>query len=84
MDYVSVDMLTSDLGLDELTYDRSTSTHYNPDLTHFYAGLGIYGAVRGRRGRSLLGVDLGFRSYLNDTFFLDTGIHFGEEGSAGL
>ena len=83
VDYVSVDMPTSDLGLDE-PHMALTGVHYNLDLTHFYAGLGIYGAVRGRRGGFFtLGVDLGFRSYLNDTFFLDTGIHFGGGGGSG-
>ena len=83
VDFLSVDMPTNDLGLDE-EHMGLTGIHYNLDFNHFYAGLGMYGSVRGRRGGFFtLGVNLGYKSYLTDNFFLDTGIHFGGGGGAG-
>lgn len=62
-----------------------TGIHYNLDLKDgLYGGLGMYGAVRGERGGFFtLGANLGYKSYLNDELFLDTGVHFGGGGGAG-
>ena len=43
-----------------------------------------YGSVRGIRGGFFtLGVNAGFKNYLTDKVFIDTGIHFGGGGGAG-
>jgi hypothetical protein len=83
VDFLSVDMPTNDFGLDE-DHMGLTGIHYNLDFNNFYAGLGMYGSVRGKRGGFFtLGVNLGYQSYLIDKLFLDTGIHFGGGGGAG-
>jgi hypothetical protein len=82
VDFLSMDMPTNDLGRDE-EHMAFTGIHYNLNFNDFYAGLGMYGAVRGRRGGFFtLGVNLGYKSFLTDDLFLDTGIHFGGGGGA--
>jgi hypothetical protein len=82
-DFLSVDMPTNDLGRDE-EHMALSGIHYNLNFKNFYTGLGIYGSVRGRRGGFFtLGVNLGYKSFLTDDLFLDTGIHFGGGGGAG-
>jgi len=82
-DLLFVDMPTSDLGRDEEHMGLS-GIHYNLNFNNFYTGLGMYGSVRGRRGGFFtLGVNLGYKSYLTEDLFFDTGIHFGGGGGAG-
>ncbi|WP_299672531.1 hypothetical protein [uncultured Polaribacter sp.] len=59
--------------------------HYNLFLNEsFYTGIGIYGSVSGKRGGFFtLGVNAGFKKYIGDEFYLDTGFHFGGGGGAG-
>lgn len=81
-DFLSVDMPTNDLGLDE-DHMGLQGIHYNLKFNNFYTGLGIYGTVRGKRGGFFtLGVNAGFQSYITKKLFLDTGIHFGGGGGA--
>lgn len=83
VDFLSIDMPTNDFGPDE-EHMGLTGIHYNLNFNNLYAGLGMYGSVRGRRGGFFtLGVNLGYKSYLSDRLFLDTGIHFGGGGGAG-
>lgn len=83
VDFLSIDMPTNDLGLDE-DHMGLTGIHYNLNFNNFYTGLGMYGTVRGKRGGFFtLGVNVGYKSYFTDKLFLDTGIHFGGGGGAG-
>ncbi|PQJ81310.1 hypothetical protein [Polaribacter glomeratus] len=61
-----------------------TGIHYNLMLNDWsYAGLGIYGAVSGARGGFFtLGINAGIKKYFSDTFYIDTGFHFGGGGGA--
>ncbi|MEQ6123253.1 hypothetical protein AAON49_03500 [Pseudotenacibaculum sp. MALMAid0570] len=82
-DFLSVDMPTNDLGLDE-DHMGLTGIHYNLKFKNFYTGLGMYGVIRGKRGGFFtLGINAGYQSYLSEKLFLDTGIHFGGGGGAG-
>ncbi len=57
--------------------------HYNLDFDNFYTGLGFYGAVSGIRGGFFtLGVNAGYKAFLSDKLFIDTGFHFGGGGGA--
>ena len=58
--------------------------HYNIFLgDNFYSGLGIYGSVSGRRGGFFtLGFNAGYKKFLSDKLFIDTGFHFGGGGGA--
>tara|TARA_R110001632_G_scaffold68401_7_gene160336 strand:+ start:8811 stop:10349 length:1539 start_codon:yes stop_codon:yes gene_type:complete len=88
VDFLSIDMPTNDLqivnsGIDE-DHMGFTGIHYNLKFNNFYTGLGMYGAVRGKRGGFFtLGVNAGYKSYISDKLFIDTGIHFGGGGGAG-
>lgn len=82
IDFLSVDMPTNDLGLDE-DHMGLSGIHYNLKYKNFYTGLGMYGALRGKRGGFFtLGVNAGFQSQLSKKLFIDTGIHFGGGGGA--
>ena len=82
-DFLSIDMPTNDFGRDE-EHMALSGIHYNLNFDNFYTGLGMYGSVRGRRGGFFtLGVNVGYKSFLNDDLFLDTGFHFGGGGGAG-
>jgi hypothetical protein len=82
-DFLSIDMPTNEFGPDE-KHMAFSGIHYNLNFNNFYTGLGMYGSVRGKRGGFFtLGVNLGYKSYLTDALFLDTGIHFGGGGGAG-
>ncbi len=81
-DFLSVDMPTNDLGIDE-DHMGLSGIHYNLQFQNFYTGLGFYGAIRGKRGGFFtLGVNAGVKSNLTDKLFLDTGLHFGAGGGA--
>lgn len=58
--------------------------HYNLFLNKsFYTGLGIYGAVSGKRGGFFtLGINAGYKKFLTEKLYLDTGFHFGGGGGA--
>lgn len=82
IDFLSVDMPTNDFGSDE-DHMGLTGIHYNLDFNNFYTGIGFYGSVRGSRGGFFtLGVNAGFKSYLSEKLFLDTGFHIGGGGGA--
>ena len=83
VDYISVDMPTTIDGFNEI-HMGLMGIHYNLAFDKFYTGLGMYGSVRGIRGGFFtLGVNAGFKNYLTDKVFIDTGIHFGGGGGAG-
>ena len=83
VDYISVDMPTTVDGFNEI-HMGLMGIHYNLAFDKFYTGLGMYGSVRGIRGGFFtLGVNAGFKNYLTDKVFIDTGIHFGGGGGAG-
>ncbi|MFY0631592.1 MAG: hypothetical protein JXR05_14550 [Flavobacteriaceae bacterium] len=83
IDYLSVNMPPNPLGPDEV-HMGLTGIHYNLSFNNFYAGLGIYGSVRGKRGGFFtLGVNAGYKAYFNSQLYVDTGIHFGGGGGAG-
>ncbi|MBL4605825.1 MAG: hypothetical protein JKY02_09265 [Flavobacteriaceae bacterium] len=83
IDYLAVDMPANPLGADEIHLGL-TGIHYNLNFNNFYAGLGMYGSVRGIRGGLFtLGIDAGYKAYFNKHLFLDTGFHFGGGGGAG-
>ena len=82
VDFLSVDMPSNPLGPDE-DHMGLTGIHYNLKFDHFYAGIGMYGSVRGKRGGLFtLGVNLGYQAELAEKLFLDTGFHFGGGGGA--
>ena len=61
-----------------------TGIHYNASFQNFYTGLGMYGSVKGIRGGFFtLGVNAGYKNYLTNNIFIDTGVHFGGGGGAG-
>ncbi|QTE22615.1 hypothetical protein [Polaribacter cellanae] len=62
-----------------------TGIHYNLMLNDWaYAGLGIYGSVRGARGGFFtLGINAGIKKYFSKKLYVDTGFHFGGGGGAG-
>lgn len=83
IDYLSVDMPSGTRFANEEHLGLS-GIHYNLELGNFYTGVGIYGSVRGRRGGFFtLGVNAGYRAFLSNKLFLDTGFHFGGGGGAG-
>lgn len=82
IDYLAVDMPSNPLGPNEIDMGL-TGIHYNLNFNDFYAGLGMYGSVRGIRGGFFtLGVNAGYKAFFNEQLFLDTGIHFGGGGGA--
>ena len=83
VDYLSVDMPTTDEGFNEI-HMGLTGIHYNASFQKFYTGLGMYGSVRGIRGGFFtLGVNAGYKNNLTNNIFIDTGVHFGGGGGAG-
>lgn len=83
LDFLSVDM-PSDPRIQNENHLGLLGKHYNLEFDNFYTGLGIYGALRGDRGGFFtLGVNLGYKAFLTENFFLDSGIHFGGGGGAG-
>lgn len=57
--------------------------HYNLNFNNFYSGIGIYGSISGVRGGFFtLGINAGYKYFLNEKLFLDTGFHFGAGGGA--
>ncbi len=83
LDYLSLDMPYDPIFLDEPNM-ALTGIHYNLLFGNFYGGLGIYGAVTGKRGGFFtLGVNAGYKATLSERWFLDTGFHFGGGGGAG-
>ena len=83
VDFLSVDMPTNDLGKDE-DHMGLIGGHYNLNFGRLYTGIGMYGTVRGKRGGFFtLGVNAGFKSYLSESLYIDTGVHFGGGGGAG-
>lgn len=83
MDVLSVEM-PGDMRYPNEENMTLSGIHYNLEFGNFYTGVGIYGSITGRRGGFFtLGVNAGYRSYLTDKLFFDTGIHFGGGGGAG-
>lgn len=81
MDFLSVDMPTGKFPKE--VHMGLTGIHYNLNFANFYTGVGIYGAVRGKRGGFFtLGVNAGVKTSLSENLFLDTGFHFGGGGGA--
>ena len=83
VDFLSVEMPFNATFLNEPNMGL-TGIHYNLKFDNFYTGLGIYGSVTGKRGGLFtLGINAGFKKYLSERFFIDTGFHFGGGGGAG-
>ncbi|MFY9243613.1 MAG: hypothetical protein WAO74_11355 [Polaribacter sp.] len=83
LDFLSIDMPETDIPNEKNM--GFTGIHYNLMLNDWaYAGLGIYGAVSGNRGGFFtLGVNAGIKKYLGESFYIDSGFHFGGGGGAG-
>lgn len=83
IDYLSVKMPLDNDGNPEENMGL-TGIHYNLLFSEsFYAGLGFYGSVHGKRGGLFtLGLNAGIQKKLTDNLFLDTGFHFGGGGGA--
>jgi hypothetical protein len=83
IDFLSIDMPETSI-INEPNMGFS-GIHYNLLLNKFfYTGVGIYGAVSGKRGGFFtLGINAGYKKYLNDKLSIDTGFHFGGGGGAG-
>lgn len=83
IDYLSVKMPLNEDGNPEENMGL-TGIHYNLLFSDtFYAGLGFYGSIHGKRGGLFtLGVNAGIQKKLTDNLFLDTGFHFGGGGGA--
>ena len=84
IDYLSVKMPLDEDGNPEENMGL-TGIHYNLLFSDsFYAGLGFYGSIHGKRGGLFtLGINAGVKKNLTDFLFLDTGFHFGGGGGAG-
>lgn len=83
IDFLSVDMKLPDPRIPNENHLGLSGIHYNFDLNNFYTGVGIYGALRGDRGGFFtLGVNAGYKAYLTEKLFVDTGFHFGGGGGA--
>ena len=83
IDFLSIDMpITNILNEPNMGF---TGIHYNLLFNEiFYTGVGIYGSVTGSRGGFFtLGINAGIKKYFSDSFYLDTGFHFGGGGGAG-
>ena len=86
--FAMIDFLSIDMPSDPLIPNENhlglLGKHYNLEFNNFYTGIGIYGALRGDRGGFFtLGVNLGYRNFISENLFLDSGIHFGGGGGAG-
>jgi len=82
IDFLSIEMPTTTIPNEQNM--GFTGIHYNLLFNNsFYTGLGLYGAVSGDRGGFFtLGVNLGFKKFLSNKFYIDTGFHFGGGGGA--
>lgn len=85
--FLKVDFLSIEMPQLEIPNEPNmgfSGIHYNLFLNDdLYAGLGIYGAVTGRRGGFFtLGVNAGYKKFLTEKLFIDTGFHFGGGGGA--
>ena len=78
LDYLSVKMPKNEINMD------FSGIHYNLKMNDWsYAGVGIYGAIGGKRGGFFtLGVNAGIQKTITNHFFIDTGVHFGGGGGA--
>ncbi|WP_232734737.1 hypothetical protein [Polaribacter sp. ALD11] len=83
IDFLSIEMPETNI-LNESNMGFS-GIHYNLFLNEsFYTGIGIYGSTSGQRGGFFtLGINAGFKKYLNKKLYIDTGFHFGGGGGAG-
>ena len=61
-----------------------SGSHYNLMINkNFYAGVGIYGSLAGKRGGFFtLGVNSGYKKYFSKKWYTDIGFHFGGGGGA--
>ena len=83
IDFLSIEMPeTSIINESNMSF---SGIHYNLFLNDFfYTGVGIYGSVGGKRGGFFtLGINAGYKKYLNEKLYIDTGFHFGGGGGAG-
>lgn len=83
VDFLSINMPETNIA-DEKNMGFS-GIHYNLFLNeYFYTGIGIYGSVTGNRGGFFtLGINAGYKKYINEKLYIDTGFHFGGGGGAG-
>ncbi|MDX6746962.1 hypothetical protein SHK09_09175 [Polaribacter sp. PL03] len=86
--FIKVDYLSINMPQVEIPNESNmgfSGIHYNIFLNEsFYTGVGIYGSISGERGGFFtLGVNAGYKKYLNKKLYIDTGFHFGGGGGAG-
>lgn len=83
IDFLSIDM--PEFNIANEPNMGFSGIHYNILLNNsFYTGLGIYGSVTGKRGGFFtLGLNAGYKKYLTEKLYIDTGFHFGGGGGAG-
>lgn len=86
--FIKVDFLSIKMPKAEIPNEPNmgfSGIHYNLNVNkNFYTGVGIYGSISGKRGGFFtLGVNAGFKKYLTEKLYLDTGFHFGGGGGAG-
>ena len=86
--FIKVDFLSIDMPETNIVNEPSmgfSGIHYNLFFNeYFYTGVGIYGSVIGKRGGFFtLGINAGYKKYINDKLYIDTGFHFGGGGGAG-
>jgi hypothetical protein len=82
IDFLSIEMPETNI-INEPNMGFS-GIHYNLFLNEsIYTGIGLYGAVSGERGGFFtLGINAGYKKYLNDKLYIDSGFHFGGGGGA--
>jgi hypothetical protein len=85
--FVKIDFMSIDMPEFTIANEPNmifSGTHYNVLLNeNFYTGVGIYGALTGRRGGFFtLGVNAGYKKYLSKKWYTDIGFHFGGGGGA--
>tara|TARA_B100000809_G_scaffold63282_2_gene59981 strand:- start:1284 stop:2831 length:1548 start_codon:yes stop_codon:yes gene_type:complete len=79
--YIPVDIKPGELGKEEMPM-IAVGIHYDFPLNkHFYAGVGMFAAVKGDQGGLFtLGAELGFQQKIYKNLYFDTDFHFGGGG----
>jgi len=85
--FIKIDFLSIDMPKAEFVNEPNmgfSGIHYNIFLNEYvYTGVGISAAVSGKRGGFFtLGINAGYKKYLNDKLYIDTGFYFGGGGGA--
>ena len=86
--FIKIDVMSIDMPNFTIPNEPNMSfsgTHYNLLFNKsIYTGIGIYGALTGKRGGFFsLGVNAGYKKYISEKLYSDIGFHFGGGGGAG-